>query len=517
MRLRMASGEFMMWSASVTGLVFVFALGAIVGSFINVVAYRVPAGIGIVTPPSSCPACGTRLTWRENFPILGWIWLGGKCRFCRSRISAQYPLIELLVALLFALLFALWYMQPSVLSVMGVPVRAFQPEFVRDGLARTWPVFVAVLFLVGSLVAITLVDAKTFTIPLPMTVWPAAVGLAAHAGNAAWLEFSRGGLRAGPGVWAIPTVSGPLLGASIGASMGVALAAALLHTGRLPRSFADFADWEEKHAAAKAAAGVAGAEGAGAGRTGSASGAGAPSKRAGTPLRVALLRTVYFTGPAVALMFVGFAALSPYGRPIHGMAIGGALGLLIGLFLRRLAPDEGHYSADPLWIEYPWARREMPKEILFLLPAAALGAAGFWLCRAGGPLGGLADAPPLWLRAAGGSMLGFLVGGGVVWVTRILGTLAFGREAMGMGDVHLMAAVGAVLGWVTPVLAFFTAPFLGLAWAVASVAFRRLFPRVGTALPYGPHLAAGTVLVLYLRPVYEFLLTVISGGAVRLP
>ena len=74
------------WAASLTGLFFFFALGAIVGSFLNVVVYRLPRGENLVFPSSACPKCGTNLTWRENLPIIGWIMLGGRCRFCRSKI-----------------------------------------------------------------------------------------------------------------------------------------------------------------------------------------------------------------------------------------------------------------------------------------------------------------------------------------------------------------------------------------------------------------------------------------------
>lgn len=73
-----------LWVYKVPGLVFAFCFGACVGSFLNVVVYRLPAGVSIITPPSRCPRCGWRLTWRENFPILGWLWLRGKCRKCRA-------------------------------------------------------------------------------------------------------------------------------------------------------------------------------------------------------------------------------------------------------------------------------------------------------------------------------------------------------------------------------------------------------------------------------------------------
>src|SRR5512147_2477186 len=113
------------WCTAVTGLLFVFAFGAICGSFINVVVYRLPRGLNIVSPPSACPACGTTLSWRENFPIFGWLALRGKCRFCRTRISPEYPLVELLVALPFVGVFTLWFMRPSLLELLGVNVQWF--------------------------------------------------------------------------------------------------------------------------------------------------------------------------------------------------------------------------------------------------------------------------------------------------------------------------------------------------------------------------------------------------------
>jgi leader peptidase (prepilin peptidase)/N-methyltransferase len=121
------------------------------------------------------------------------------------------------------------------------------------------------------------------------------------------------------------------------------------------------------------------------------------------------------------------------------------------------------------------------------------------------------------MAALGGSLMGLLVGGGLVWAIRILGSLAFGKEAMGLGDVHLMAGVGAVLGWIDPTLAFFVAPFLGLGWAILGMVAGSLFGRHGTALPYGPHLAGATVLVMFLKPVVEGGLTALMGRPVDLP
>lgn len=77
-------------------------LGLAMGSFLNVVAYRVPHGISILYPPSTCPSCGKRIPTGDNIPILGWLRLGGKCRNCRTPISPRYILVELATGLLWA-------------------------------------------------------------------------------------------------------------------------------------------------------------------------------------------------------------------------------------------------------------------------------------------------------------------------------------------------------------------------------------------------------------------------------
>jgi leader peptidase (prepilin peptidase)/N-methyltransferase len=80
-----------------------FFFGAIVGSFLNVCIYRIPAGKSIVSPPSSCPRCGHRIRCYQNIPILSYLVLAGRCAGCGQKISLRYPLIEALTGGLFAL------------------------------------------------------------------------------------------------------------------------------------------------------------------------------------------------------------------------------------------------------------------------------------------------------------------------------------------------------------------------------------------------------------------------------
>ena len=87
------------------GYIFFFLLGAIVGSFLNVVIHRVPLEESIVFPNSACPKCKTAIKPYDNFPILSWLILRGKCRNCKNPISPRYPAVEFLNALLWILLF----------------------------------------------------------------------------------------------------------------------------------------------------------------------------------------------------------------------------------------------------------------------------------------------------------------------------------------------------------------------------------------------------------------------------
>jgi leader peptidase (prepilin peptidase)/N-methyltransferase len=82
-------------------VLFVAVLGLAIGSFLNVVIWRVPRGESVVHPPSACPSCGSAIRPGDNVPILGWILLRGRCRDCRAPISARYPMVEAGTALLF--------------------------------------------------------------------------------------------------------------------------------------------------------------------------------------------------------------------------------------------------------------------------------------------------------------------------------------------------------------------------------------------------------------------------------
>jgi leader peptidase (prepilin peptidase)/N-methyltransferase len=93
---------------------WVFVIGSAVGSFLNVVIYRLPRGMSLSHPGSHCPKCGHAIRWYHNLPIAGWLLLRGKCHDCKAAISPRYPLVELTVAVIFV---ALAYVDVYLLAV----------------------------------------------------------------------------------------------------------------------------------------------------------------------------------------------------------------------------------------------------------------------------------------------------------------------------------------------------------------------------------------------------------------
>lgn len=142
----------------------IFLLGLVVGSFLNVVIWRVPRGESIVRPGSHCPACAQQLSAAENVPVLSWLVLRGRCRHCGARVSARYPIVEALTGLLFLL------------------------GYLRLG----WhPVLLAYGYLAASGVALAYIDMDHRRLPdvLTLPAYPVELlllGIAAAAGGGAW-------------------------------------------------------------------------------------------------------------------------------------------------------------------------------------------------------------------------------------------------------------------------------------------------------------------------------------------
>ncbi len=490
----------------VTWLLFAFAFGSCVGSLINVLVYRLPLGLDVVSPSSRCPSCDTLLTWRENVPVLGWLMLKGRCRFCKSAISPEYPLVETFVGLLFAGLFALWFVLPNHDPGVwaGLDLANLAPEWTRNRFGLVWPTYVMTVLLLSSLTAMTLIDARTFHIPLVLTWIPMGLGLVGHTLHAVWIGSTRSALRytAEGHWWMIPT-SDPrgwaVLGLAIGAGVGLLVAAGLQKLGVLKQSYADYAQWE-------------------------ASLDEQPEPMPAPKGPVSRVWRAVSATIAAGVLAGCIAWLA--GGPAWLWGLGGSA-LALPVFARLTTPKlltaRPESEAD-IWMRYPHARREALRELLWLVPAIALGALGAQLgARYGAPPidpfmpGATAShAMPLWLHVFGASLLGLLVGGGLIWAIRIFGSLAFGKEAMGMGDAWLMAAVGACLGWMDATLVFFIAPFLALYMTAVLWSWDGAAKR---ALPYGPALAGATLLVVIAERGFEWGLGRIWGtdGPFMLP
>lgn len=161
------------------------AFGSIIGSFLNVVVYRIPAGRSIVSPPSACGACGHPVRAYDNVPVLSWVLLRARCRDCGARISVRYPLVELGTAVLFA-----------VVAIRFVPA-VLESTSAGDAVAAVL-VVAAFLYLGAISLALALIDIDVHRLPdvivLPAyAVGPALLGGASLLTGDPW-AIARAGL-----------------------------------------------------------------------------------------------------------------------------------------------------------------------------------------------------------------------------------------------------------------------------------------------------------------------------------
>ena len=152
-----------------TGFVIAISalLGLLIGSFLNVVIWRVPRHESVVTPPSRCPGCEQLIRPYDNIPVLSWLILRGKCRNCKTKISARYPLVEAGTAILWGLL--AWRF------------------------AGSWAL-PAYLVLAGGLVVLSLIDLDTFLLPNRI-VYPLTIAVTLLFGVAGFLDGGLGDFR----------------------------------------------------------------------------------------------------------------------------------------------------------------------------------------------------------------------------------------------------------------------------------------------------------------------------------
>ena len=335
-------------------LTCLFIFGAVVGSFLNVCIYRIPQHErlwdqlrGLNHPPSSCPYCKKRILAIDNIPILGWLILAGRCRFCRHSISIRYALIEFFNGLLWVLLYVA--IVPSGFFANINTSRLYSP---LGGLGQAGLTQAQFMWLV----------------------------------NAQYVYF-------------------------------LILAEALL--------VATFIDFD--------------------------------------------------------LMII------PDGVTVPG-TIAGVFGALI-------------LGAPTLWPAWFFAASEL-NGLQVVLPKGL-----HWLLELPAQIPWMIAHPHL--HGLISSIVGLIVGGGTVWIIRILGHWAFGREAMGFGDVILMAMIGSFLGWQASLMVFFlVAPVCALIATAITFTFRST-----REIPFGPYLSVGALLVVvFWNPYFSQFETFFSRG-----
>lgn len=130
--------------------IIIFIFGITIGSFLNVCIYRIPLHESIVTTPSHCMSCGKKLYWYDLVPVFSWLVLGGKCRNCKAKISAQYPVVEALNGVLYVV----------VCAVNGL----------------NWVSLVYCL-MVSALLTLSLIDWRTYVIPVGINGFLAVLGV----------------------------------------------------------------------------------------------------------------------------------------------------------------------------------------------------------------------------------------------------------------------------------------------------------------------------------------------------
>lgn len=364
-------------------IAFLFAIGACVGSFLNVVIYRLPRDLSIVHPGSACPSCKTPIAFYDNIPLLSWLLLLGKCRKCKAGISPRYFVIELLTALIFIALY-LFYFQMHIRKGVG--------GFFESG----YFLYLVQVIMLASFIAASAIDLELQVIPLSIC----------------WLV----------------TVAG-LVGSAL---------AVFIYDPVIIRGYDLF-----------------------------------PSASA----KVAILAAGALVGLVTSLLLL--------------------LGRIIKTSYTEQESDNAASQSDNQQpVDNYKHRLEMLKEVVFLLPIIIGAFAAYniyerfprfhdwWIDFSQVPV----------IAGLFGSLWGYFIGCAVVWATRIFGTFAFGKEAMGLGDVHLMGAAGAVIGPWPVVVAFFIAPFFGLIWAFICMFFKKM-----RQIPYGPFLSIGVFVVMIMH------------------
>jgi prepilin signal peptidase PulO-like enzyme (type II secretory pathway) len=480
--------------ATIWWLGFWTALGLIVGSFLNVVVYRLPRRQSLRRPLwSACPNCSERIAWYDNLPILSFTLLRGRCRHCGSTIASRYLVIEAAMALIVLML-----VDAFMIGHVRGGLRA--SDFgLTDSLAYDWPILLAHVILFACLLAMSAIDLEHYWVDIRFTNFVTAAGFVLHT---IWtprhsLEWPR-----------------PMDGTAIVCALALV---GLVLTWVVVAAHEPF--WRDESPPASDDSGQPN-------EAAELAIGGEPTARPRVPpifstsrafgwLATLLLLGLFFS---LVIDGGGLTGLPILDQPVRALVPALFFFLLI-VSESTVARQSDHAIVEAIEEERYTARKMVTAELGLLLPAALFGLVGLMLMLSGGEMSQrlarglhttlaldrvelLRHWQPLYGFATAAS--GFIIAGAIGWAVRIVFTFAFGREAFGTGDIHLMAAAGCVAGWPVVVLGFFLTCGISLLGWLATLPFKR-----SRALPLGPWLSLAFLLVVIF---YD---SIVAWGPIR--
>ncbi|MEK6675479.1 MAG: A24 family peptidase [Planctomycetota bacterium] len=457
-------------------LFFWTALGLCVGSFLNAVIYRLPRHGSLRVPRwSACPSCQHRIHWYDNLPLISFVLLRGRCRRCGIPIATRYVVIEAGMAIIVLMLLDAFFIGASrpghCASLVGL----------TEELAWDWPMLFSHIALFACLLSMSAIDLEHYWVDIRFTTIATVFGFIMHT---LWTPtHSR--------EWGRPFDTTSVVALAALAGVGVTWLLSACRPQVDPEDFPqpippDLNSENET-----------------------------PLNNVNDEIR----RTHWYEPPSRAFAWISCLVLGllwcslftlEIGHPSLRHAVRALVPLLLFFVLivreSTVVRTSDYEIVEAIEQERVFARRMAAKEFLILVPALVLAVVAFVVMSGGGdfaskvqsilhaefPIGRIAlfrHWAPLTGFATAAS--GFIIAGAVGWTVRIVFTIAFGKEAFGTGDIHLLAAAGCVAGWPVAVVGFFLAAMLALIGWLMVLPFKR-----SRALPLGPWLSVSFLIVV---------------------